>query len=911
MRLLVFSLLSLALSTPALSQDAYLLHTGDTHSFLEVCGCSEGQLGGVARRATLVERQRAGGEPLLLVDAGGFVEGEEALDHLRVETYARAMVQLGYGAVNLAGSDLHFGSQFIAKLAHRTGLPLVSTNLRQPLAGVAPHLLRPLGRWQVGILGVSPLSDHFAEPLAALETSLAQLRGRADYLVLLSDLGAAENDTLAARFPQLDLIVSRRALAHRPGRPALVGSAPQGTRLGRVALRTGADGRPVLAGAEELPVSASLPEAAGMAALVAAFQDSAARSAGPQVSPLASYLPESLGQPYAGAAACKPCHTREYTQWHASLHAHAFDTLRQKNRHFFPQCAPCHTTGFGLAGGFALAQPREALAGVQCEVCHGPGQQHALRPQAANIRRSADEALCLQCHNPAQSPGFSFAEYLPQIDHRTAPHPVAQALHQHLQQRDSAELELFVMSLCPYGMEAQRVLLPLLERFGDQVRLKIHYIADERDQAQARPAPSRPRERAGCAGQAASGEGPFSSLHGQPEIDEARRQLIALRDSPDRYRPYLVCRSRQGPGGDWRTCAQAAGLDPAALEGEATGPRGEALFRENIRLANTLGIDLSPTLLIDGEEFKGEIAPLPLARRLCRDRAENPLCRELPACGGDADCAPPPGQSALCRDPNTPRARCEYFEPLPFSLQVLDNEDCQVCNTGAFLSSTLEIFPQAEPQVRPLHSPEGRHLAGQYGIEVFPAYIFSADFARDPRFVRVRHLLDQKGDAYLLAPRLVGASLWTGRPARAGRLDLFAPAWDPEAEAALREGWPAAVAGLRLHLLDRNPEPGGEELEARACLGTEQPGRYAAYAAARDSAAHWREAAVRAGADAAALDACLEAGRGRQLLAGAAALADSLELEPGTISALLDNRLLLRRARPAEIWPLWQRGKRP
>lgn len=97
MRLLVFSLLSLALSTPARSQDAYLLHTGDTHSFLEVCGCSEGQLGGVARRATLVERQRAGGEPLLLVDAGGFVEGEEALDHLRVETYARAMVQLGTG----------------------------------------------------------------------------------------------------------------------------------------------------------------------------------------------------------------------------------------------------------------------------------------------------------------------------------------------------------------------------------------------------------------------------------------------------------------------------------------------------------------------------------------------------------------------------------------------------------------------------------------------------------------------------------------------------------------------------------------------------------------------------------------------------------------------------------------------
>jgi 2',3'-cyclic-nucleotide 2'-phosphodiesterase (5'-nucleotidase family) len=184
MQFLVFSLLSLALSMPAWPQDAAILHTGDTRSFLEVCGCSDEQLGGVARRGALIDRQRATGNPLLLVDAGGFVDGEEELDRLRVRTYARAMVQLGYAALNLAESDFHLGPEFLTQLVRQTSLPLVSTNLRQPLAGMAPYLVRPLGRWQVGILGVAPQSDHFVDPSSPWPDPSAA--GQVDYRSLLA-----------------------------------------------------------------------------------------------------------------------------------------------------------------------------------------------------------------------------------------------------------------------------------------------------------------------------------------------------------------------------------------------------------------------------------------------------------------------------------------------------------------------------------------------------------------------------------------------------------------------------------------------------------------------------------------------------------------------------------------------------
>ncbi len=361
--------------------------------------------------------------------------------------------------------------------------------------------------------------------------------------------------------------------------------------------------------------------------------------------------------------------------------------------------------------------------------------------------------------------------------------------------------------------------------------------------------------RAGCAASSESGDGPFASLHGQPEIDEGQRQLIARQDFPDRSGAYLLCRSRQGPQGDWRECARAAGLDPQVLQREAAGPRGAQLFRENIRLANALGIDLSPTLLIDGEEFAGPFAPLPLARRLCRSRPGHPLCRELPVCGSDADCPAPPGQVGLCRDPDTPQARCEYSAPVLFDLQVLTSRACAPCSTGVFLASTLKMFPQARVETRDLEDPEGEKIARQYGIRVFPAYIFSAAFAREPRFARVQHLLQPRGGDYLLQPRLASVSFWPGRPRRPGRLDVFLP--DQEAEAAILERWPRGNPGLHLHRLA--PDPGLAGRESRE----------------------------------------------------AAALADSLELEQTSLSALIENQVLLRRARPEEIMRAWQRDTAP
>ena len=101
-----------------------------------------------------------------------------------------------------------------------------------------------------------------------------------------------------------------------------------------------------------------------------------------------------------------------------------------------------------------------------------------------------------------------------------------------------------------------------------------------------------------------------------------------------------------------------------------------------------------------------------------------------------------------------------------------------------------------------------------------------------------------------------------------------------------------------------------------------QPDRYPAYAADRNrdlrtgrqtgsAPPDWQPVARQAGIDPQALQACVESGEGDRLIAASRARADTLELVPGTVAALMENRLLLRRAAPRDFMQLWQEGSRP
>jgi hypothetical protein len=101
---------------------------------------------------------------------------------------------------------------------------------------------------------------------------------------------------------------------------------------------------------------------------------------------------------------CGFCHPGAHSDWRNTAHSRALETLEAIDQGGNSACLPCHTVGFGEPGGFVNRATTNALAGVQCESCHGPGGPHvsnimdpALRPPASIEMVDAD--VCGKCHS--------------------------------------------------------------------------------------------------------------------------------------------------------------------------------------------------------------------------------------------------------------------------------------------------------------------------------------------------------------------------------------------------------------------------------------------------------------------------------------------------------------------------------
>ncbi|MBI5488645.1 MAG: hypothetical protein HY905_15025 [Deltaproteobacteria bacterium] len=156
-------------------------------------------------------------------------------------------------------------------------------------------------------------------------------------------------------------------------------------------------------------------------------------------------------------------------------------------------------------------------------------------------------------------------------------------------------LQVFVMSQCPYGVQALDAMREVLTAFGSDITFDVHYIAD------------------------ASGDG-FQSMHGQGEVDEDIRELCAkkLYRDGNKFMDYIWCRNKDIRNAAWQGCATEAGMDVAALETCSTGDQGRQLLREDAALGRALGFNSSPTWLVDNKRQAGGFDPRTIQQAICQ-----------------------------------------------------------------------------------------------------------------------------------------------------------------------------------------------------------------------------------------------------------------------------------------------------
>ncbi len=202
---------SLLAPTALLADEAtrlVILHTNDTHSRIDPFpqdGSRYAGLGGVARRATLVEQVRRQEPHVLLLDSGDIFQGTPYFNLFHGEVEFKTMTALRYDAATIGNHDFDNGVDGLARVMPLAGFEMVSANYEvagTPLAPfVQPYTIRDFGRFRVGIFGLGISFEHlvlpelhegvtYHDPVEVARATVAELeRKGCNLIVCLSHLG--------------------------------------------------------------------------------------------------------------------------------------------------------------------------------------------------------------------------------------------------------------------------------------------------------------------------------------------------------------------------------------------------------------------------------------------------------------------------------------------------------------------------------------------------------------------------------------------------------------------------------------------------------------------------------------------------------------------------------------------------
>ncbi len=134
--------------------------------------------------------------------------------------------------------------------------------------------------------------------------------------------------------------------------------------------------------------------------------------------------------------------------------------------------------------------------------------------------------------------------------------------------------EFFVMSHCPYGLQMQKAIVPVMELLAGKADIQVKWVS--------------------------------YAMHGEIEIQDNIRQYCIQRDQPDKYTTYLRCFVGSL---NHDACVSSAGVDVARLKtcyDETYSAYGGKYpnFALDGALNTQYGVQGSPTFVLDGQEIQ-------------------------------------------------------------------------------------------------------------------------------------------------------------------------------------------------------------------------------------------------------------------------------------------------------------------
>jgi protein-disulfide isomerase len=199
----------------------------------------------------------------------------------------------------------------------------------------------------------------------------------------------------------------------------------------------------------------------------------------------------------------------------------------------------------------------------------------------------------------------------------SSPLDITQSLPQEPQQQQPTEatktakptVQLYVMAFCPYGIQAEDAMKPVVDLLDGKADIQVHFIAS------------------------VSGTTPdsVSSLHGPVEAQEDL-SIMKYYDQKTYWKYMMVIDATcSGQRGDtnaydtcWKSAAKNASIDTSKIDTCAKGSEGINLLKADEALTTQYGVSGSPTLIINGAVYNGDRTPDAYKQAICQAFTTSP-----------------------------------------------------------------------------------------------------------------------------------------------------------------------------------------------------------------------------------------------------------------------------------------------
>ncbi|HAP02323.1 MAG TPA: metallophosphatase [Bacteroidetes bacterium] len=196
------------------SEKLTILHTNDWHSRIDPFPMDGGKyqgLGGVATRASLIQKLRAAADNVLLLDAGDIFQGTPYFNYYHGELEMKLMSQMQYDASAIGNHDFDNGVGGLAAALPHATFPLICSNYdftNTAMQGkTITYKIFKKGKIKIGVFGLGIElkglvpekmfgETKYLEPISIANTIAAQLKHeeKCNIVICLSHLGYKYQD---------------------------------------------------------------------------------------------------------------------------------------------------------------------------------------------------------------------------------------------------------------------------------------------------------------------------------------------------------------------------------------------------------------------------------------------------------------------------------------------------------------------------------------------------------------------------------------------------------------------------------------------------------------------------------------------------------------------------------------------